>query len=453
MLKKIVATTMLFLSFSSVSWALGGKQGDIEVGPYAGYGFLDDYKTNHPKRNLLYGIRLGYFIDDNVSFEPSYQILFTDTKRAVGTNNSVQIRSLRFNLLYNFLPEHAVRPFITGGLGWEQTRIESTFRSNDLGVNAGLGLRWLITDNFAARLDGRYIYSEINKLGDDREHNYEGTLGFTYLFGGNSYTDSDGDGVADKKDECPNTPKGATVDVKGCPSDADGDGVFDGIDQCPNSAKGMKVDEKGCTLDSDADGIPDSVDQCANTPAGTAVDEKGCPKDSDGDGVVDGADQCPDTPKGVVVNASGCPLDSDGDGVTDDKDQCPNTPKETKIDEKGCPIVNKARGVLKGVNFKSGSAELLPTSFKTLDEAATALQEFPNVKVEVQGHTDNTGKEPTNQKLSQARAETVAKYLADHGVSADRMVSKGYGSSKPIAPNKTKAGRGKNRRVELNWLD
>jgi OOP family OmpA-OmpF porin len=89
--------------------------------------------------------------------------------------------------------------------------------------------------------------------------------------------DSDGDGVGDSKDKCPNTPKGVKVDAVGCPLDTDGDGVPDYLDKCPDTPKGVKVDSNGCPLDSDGDGVPDYLDKCPDTPKGVPVDAAGCP--------------------------------------------------------------------------------------------------------------------------------------------------------------------------------
>jgi len=433
--------------------AQGVREGTFELGPYVGYSFPDQYGGAEPKNNLLYGLRFGYFVAPHVSFEPSYQMIFTDTKLAAPPQENVRFSSLRFNLLYNFLTEQRIQPFVTGGVGWEKTDAGALFDSNDLGVNAGAGVRFVITDYLAARLDGRFVYAEIDGLGDLRQYNYEGALGISFLFGGQPATDTDADGVKDKKDECPNTPAGATVDAKGCPSDADGDAVHDGIDKCPDTIKGATVDAAGCPADADKDGVFDGPDQCADTPEGTAVDEKGCPKDQDGDGVLNETDQCPDTPKDTKVDEKGCPADTDGDTVTDDKDLCPDTAKGTEIDEKGCPKVTKSRGVLKGINFKFGKAELTPESTKILDEVAAELTAWPKVRAEVQGHTDNTGPVDVNLRMSNARAKSVMDYLVSKGVDASRLEAKGYGMSKPIGNNKTKAGRAQNRRVELNWID
>ena len=456
--KRLFALLMFAAFLSTPAFAKGLKEGTVELGPYVGYAFPDGYGGADPKNDLLYGVRIGAFLTPNVSFEPSFQAFFTETNMATAPQHiGFRNYSLRFNLLYNFLPDGPVVPFITGGLGWEALRVNGAPKSDDLGFNAGAGLRWLFAESFAARLDGRFIYTEVGGAIADHQFNFEGALGVSYLFGGKPPLDTDGDGVIDKNDTCPGTPKGATVDHKGCPADSDGDGVFDGIDQCAGTPKGAKVDEKGCPVDSDGDGVFDGLDQCANTPKDTKVDLNGCPLvlDADGDGVADDVDKCPNTPKDTKVDATGCPivLDADGDGVADNLDKCPNTPKDTKVDATGCPTVSKARGVLKGVNFMFGKAQLKPESFKVLDEAAAALQEFPEVLVEVQGHTDSSGPEASNLKLSQARAQSVTDYLVSKGVNKNRLHSKGYGGSKPIADNKTKAGRMENRRVELLWLD
>ena len=157
--------------------------------------------------------------------------------------------------------------------------------------------------------------------------------------------DTDGDGVPDDMDECPDTPKEVKVDEKGCPFDTDGDGVYDYLDQCPDTPKGVKVDEKGCPFDTDGDGVHDYLDECPNTPMGVKVDEKGCPLDSDQDGVYDYLDQCPDTPMGVTVDNVGCPLDSDADGVYDYIDVCPDTPIGVKVNSVGCPLDSDKDGV------------------------------------------------------------------------------------------------------------
>jgi outer membrane protein OmpA-like peptidoglycan-associated protein len=276
--------------------------------------------------------------------------------------------------------------------------------------------------------------------------------------------DSDGDGVPDGRDKCPNTPKGAVVDQNGCPKDSDGDGVMDGFDKCPDTRKGLKVDASGCPLDSDGDGVMDGLDQCPDTPRGAKVDARGCSIDSDGDGVADNLDKCPDTPHGTKVDKNGCPAveDSDGDGVPDGQDRCPDTPRGTKVDAQGCVLVAAAPAllpeakkslVLEGVTFETNSSHLKPESAATLDRVAESLKANPDVRVEIGGHTDSQGADAHNLQLSRDRANAVRAYLLDKGVSPVQLEAKGYGETKPIADNTTAAGRARNRRVELKRID
>ncbi len=260
--------------------------------------------------------------------------------------------------------------------------------------------------------------------------------------------------MPDGLDACPNTVEHAEVDARGCPKDSDGDGVYDGIDKCPGTPVGARVDAQGCPTDADSDGVPDGLDQCPNTPKGATVDATGCPVDSDHDGVPDGMDKCPNTPPGTEVDSVGCQrvTDSDGDGVDDAKDKCPGTAAGTRVDSVGCPILfTEARTpvVLRGVTFEIGRSALKPDSYTILDIVAASLVANPDIKIEIAGHTDNTGSAATNTRLSQARAEAVRAYLASKGVAPDRMIARGYGPTQPVAPNTTPAGRAQNRRVEL----
>jgi OOP family OmpA-OmpF porin len=211
-------------------------------------------------------------------------------------------------------------------------------------------------------------------------------------------------------------------------------------------------------VDSDGDGVYNGIDKCPGTSAGAHVDAGGCPTDSDQDGVLDGADKCPNTPAGTEVDTSGCVrvVDSDGDGVDDRKDTCPGTTHGTRVDASGCPILfmeAKAAVVLRGVTFEPGRSTLKPDSYTILDLVATSLLGNPDVKIEIGGHTDNTGSAATNTRLSQARADAVMAYLASKGVAAGRMVAKGYGPSQPVATNTTVDGRALNRRVELRKIN
>jgi hypothetical protein len=315
-------------------------------------------------------------------------------------------------------------------------------------------------------------------------------VGLTWNWGGGSPADSDGDGVLDLRDRCPDTPKGALVDKHdGCPWDLDLDGVMEGIDRCVDTPRGWPVDETGCPLDSDADGVPDGADKCADTPKGAIVTADGCPTDSDGDTVLDGIDRCPDTPKGALVDgpdretagcphdtdndgvvdgvdecpltpagatvdARGCPKDSDGDKVFDGIDPCPDTPPGAKIDREGCPRVRLDKPepqVLQNVKFLRG-AELYPGTEAWIDLLIDALSYWTDVTVELGIYTDSSGTPQGNRLIAQRRGEVLKAFLVQRGIDPKRLVIKAYGAVNFIADNETEDGRDRNRRVEVKRL-
>ena len=276
-----------------------------------------------------------------------------------------------------------------------------------------------------------------------------GIAKLTWTFGFDG--DDDNDGVKNRKDKCPDTFPPIVVDEDGCGIDTDEDKVFDGLDKCPDTPKGVPVDSVGCPFDTDEDGVLDYKDQCPNTPKGVKVDSVGCPLDTDKDGVFDGPDKCPDTPEGVAVDADGCPLDTDKDGVPDYRDKCPNTLPGIKVNKRGCPLRRKEDldYLKKGIQFEFDSAKLLKSSYPTLDDIIALLEKIPEVKLEVQGHTDIVGTEDYNQKLSEDRAHSVTDYFESKGIAGERLRAIGFGTRVPVADNVTDEGRAKNRRVEL----
>lgn len=182
------------------------------------------------------------------------------------------------------------------------------------------------------------------------------------------------------------------------------------------------------------------------------------PQDSDRDGVTDQFDACPGTPRGARVDSSGCPLptDADGDGVPDSDDACPNTLAGMRVDARGCLLLFEegvTTVVLEGVTFVSGGAELTPEARQVLERVAESLIADPTVRVEIAGHTDDTGYRPFNLSLSLSRAASVQRYLIERGVPEGRLVVKGYGPDEPIASNETPEGRAQNQRVELRRLN
>ena len=254
--------------------------------------------------------------------------------------------------------------------------------------------------------------------------------------------DSDGDGVADNEDLCPNV-KGIK-EYKGCP-DTDGDGIEDSKDECPND-KGLLA-LTGCP-DSDGDGVADNEDLCPNVKG--IKEYKGCP-DTDGDGIIDSEDSCP-TVKGIL-EMKGCP-DSDGDGVADKDDNCPNV--AGPIENKGCPLKQK-RNIdelmkKKKLVCETGKNDITAASKIVLQEIAQVLKEEPTWTIEFAGHTDNVGEAAMNLQLSKKRSETVRNLLISYGVEASRIKANYFGETKPIADNNTVVGRNKNRRIDFKFV-
>ena len=231
--------------------------------------------------------------------------------------------------------------------------------------------------------------------------------------------------------------------------DTDGDGIVDSKDKCPTVAGTAKYD--GCPVpDTDGDGINDENDKCPTVPG--LAKYNGCPvPDTDGDGINDENDKCPTVPG--VARYQGCPVpDTDGDGVNDEEDKCPTVPgvKENA----GCPVikeevVKKVAASAKNIFFEIGKSVLLKKSFKSLDEVATILKEDAALKLDIEGHTSSTGSDKINIPLSKSRAAAVYDYMIKKGIDASRLSSEGFGSTKPIADNKTLKGRALNRRVEM----
>lgn len=235
----------------------------------------------------------------------------------------------------------------------------------------------------------------------------------------------------------------ASGEIAAAPLGFLGGGILGGVLCAPDSMPAK---------DSDGDGVPDNLDQCPGTPAGAPVDAKGCPLYSDGDGVPDYLDKCPGTPSGVKVDPDGCPLDSDGDGVPDYLDKCPNTPKGAKVDADGCPPGGETLAIVTNINFDFDSATIRGDSAQKLARVVTILKDNPAVRVRIEGHTDSTGPEKYNLGLSYRRAQAVKGYLEGRGIASNRLSVVGFGETKPLVSNRTRAGRAVNRRVEFKVL-
>ncbi|MBC7949576.1 MAG: OmpA family protein [Chitinophagaceae bacterium] len=260
----------------------------------------------------------------------------------------------------------------------------------------------------------------------------------------NGCQDKDNDMVNDKDDTCPDVP--GLPRFRGCP-DSDGDGIEDASDKCPNSAGSDLF--KGCP-DTDGDGVEDAMDKCPDTKRGVKADAQGCAADTDKDGIVDGDDRCPNTQQGVKVDASGCAADTDGDGVMDTDDKCPGVIGDAT--NNGCPTVKKEvpkrlQFAARKINFDTKNALVKSTSNSMLDELASIMADYPDYNLRISGHTDGIEKDP--MVLSESRVDAVKSYLLSKGVPEARIVSAGYGKTRPMSTNVNAAGRAQNRRVML----
>jgi len=361
-------------------------------------------------------------------------------------------RSAFANLWYDLKSESGlfktVHPYIGIGGGvtslWQENfGAGGTELVNDhdtvFAYQAGAGIGFDLTRRLTASVDYRYVGTEKGHfdaspaVGGRIDSGYNGQsalLSVRYTIAEAKPSDLDGDGVPDKRDQCPNTPVGTPVDAKGCAIDTDKDGVNDKLDFCPNTPAGATVDAKGCPIDSDGDKVPDYADQCPNTPPGTNVDAKGC-------SIV------PPAPVQTIA-------DTDGDGVADGIDQCPNTPAGKKVTANGC-AVNQSL-ILKNVHFAFNKALLTNDSKTVLDTTAKTIIDSPGFEIEIAGYTDSIGSDAANQKLSEARANAVRTYLISRGVAANVLTAKGYGEANPVASNDDDTGRADNRRVEMKII-
>ena len=432
----------LAVALVTVSLASSAHAG-VEIGGTAGaHVFSDenalgtpDGSVVHHANSAFFGIRIGMLFTSMIGVEVEGGLIPTES---AGTNVTFDIYDAvgRGHLIAQFRgdnPSNQILPFVVAGGGLMSvvsigTMDESQFNKESAPFGyIGVGAKYRAAGGWGVRLDARGIGAKGRETSIVPDFEILASL----------YKDFGAVIKIDVKEE----PKPPVAD-----EDPDKDGVVGANDKCPNEAEDKDgfEDDNGCPDgDNDADGIADAGDKCASEPEDkdNFQDDDGCPApDNDGDGVADAADKCGDQPE----------------------------TKNGFEDEDGCPDELPAKlaqytGTIAGINFKVNSSDLLPASFKTLDKAVAVLTEFKDVKVEIQGHTDDQalkagGKFPDNDALSQARAESVKAYFVKKGVTEDRLLAKGYGATVPIQDPtglkgaKLNAARTVNRRVEFKLI-
>ena len=463
---KVIAAIMLFAAVS-VNAQSEDNPWQISIGMTA----IDFYPVgNHSSvqgKNLedMFNVSDHWNISPSVSYlsigkylKNNFSLNFSGAYNQIEKYGSAEVSTLDyFNLSaavnYSFsdlLNLNKLEPTlgIGGGYSWLEEGPYNTigsFSSSDMNsvasFNLGLGLTYWVSEYVGVTLQStfNYVLPE-EKYTDKVGQHYRHSVGLSIRFGG---VDTDGDGIQDKKDACPDVP--GLEEFNGCP-DTDGDGIQDSEDACPDAA-GL-AEFKGCP-DTDGDGVSDNNDRCPNV-AGLS-DMAGCP-DTDGDGITDQRDSCPSEagPRGN----RGCPWpDTDGDSVVDKDDKCPSEAGTVAND--GCPetpsedVQATLASYAKTINFEYGKTSIKEEANKTLQAIVEILVQYPNANFVVEGHTDSVGSTAFNQKLSEQRAAVIVDFLTSNGVDASRLSSVGLGETSPASSNDTKEGMAQNRRVEV----
>ena len=395
-----------------------------------------DYET---KTGFSAGGWVNFPVTKSFSIEPqvmysSYQYLTNSTANVLIKDGKIRFISVPLMLKFGLSEKFAftVGPQVDFLSSLENnaggTALETDFKQTSFSGLAGLE----IFPHGRVTIFGRYMhgFTNMNELGEAspveyKNQNVQAGLKLK-LFGKKVPADSDGDGISDPNDKCPNVIGLSRYD--GCPiPDTDGDGINDEEDKCPNQVGTAKYN--GCPIpDTDGDGINDELDKCPSQ-AGTAKYD-GCPvPDRDNDGINDENDKCPDV-AGTAAN-NGCPEE------------------KPEVSDKITKVVNtNAQGIL----FTGTTVTLASKSNASLNNIVKILNENPDLKAKIEAHTDNAGNDATNMTLSTNRAEAVKTYLVSKGISADRITTEGFGETMPIADNNTAAGRTKNRRVEIKVM-
>ena len=448
-LSRILVVGLLVIGFNTIKAQDANNPWQVSFGVNA----IDVYPTNDQDAAYPVGGLFDEYFNANDHWNILPSISYVSVSKYVGDGFAVGVRGslnrisklgdLRVDDLshyavdgtikYNILRDTKLDPFVEFGGGYTWV--------DDIGagtVNGGIGANYWFNDNIGLTIQTQYKHA----FEDYGVKHFQHLAGVSIRFGG---TDTDGDGIYDKDDACPEV--AGLEAFNGCP-DSDGDGIEDGKDSCPNEAGSKEMN--GCP-DYDGDGIADKDDACPNEAGIAALG--GCP-DADGDGIADKDDACPNE-AGPAEN-KGCPWpDSDNDGVLDKDDICPDVPGT--VANNGCPEVTEAvqktlLDYAKTILFDTGKASIKTESEEVLQNIIAILKEYKNAKFTIDGHTDSVGSAKLNQKLSEERAYSVMNYLIENGVASSRLTATGYGEERPIASNNTRQGRRTNRRVEINLV-
>ena len=376
-MKKIAPLLLVSVLLFPLSARCEIKAGSVELSPFAGYNFFESGQNlnNHP----LFGGRIGYNFTHSLGIEVAGEFInssvadknksYSHEGEFTNRSDSVKVTMYHLDMVYHFMPEAKLNPFIVAGYGAAHYSPKINDQNMSL-IDFGVGAKYWVTDNIALRMDVRD-----NLVLDSTIHNVQVALGVVFAFGG--------------KEKVAAVPLAKAMD-------SDGDGVPDTLDKCPGTPAGVAVDKDGCPLDTDKDGVPDYRDKCADTPAGVAVDKDGCP---------------PPLEKVVILVSE------------------PKVEEKIIVAAVEPKIVVL---VFEDIHFQFDQSALTPEAKEVLKKDIRILKENPKARIRVAGYTSAAGTEEYNQKLSERRAVAVREYLVTEGViTQERLSTIGYGETHP----------------------
>lgn len=385
-MKRLIGSILYVCLFVSATTAFGGvKEGSFSVTPLVG-GYIYD-SDQHTDTSLVLGARAGYNFTKAFGVEAVYDYV-TRSDASAGPFTDVSLHRFGGQALYHFFPDNEFVPYLAAGYSGINFNSDADAKTHGA-FDYGAGFKFFLIDDVALRGDVRHI---LYKYDSRTNHNVEFTLGAYFQFGAAEPAMKPA-AAAPAPPPPPEPVQVITAPVPVAPADSDGDGVIDTSDKCPDTPHGVSVDSYGCPLDSDNDGVPDYLDKCPGTQAGVAVDANGCP---------------------------------------------------AEIAKQHCN-----RPAVIAITFDTNKADIKTKYHAELDTLGSFLKEFPHAKGTIEGHTDADGSKAANLKLSQSRADSVRNYfITKFGIDGSRITAIGYGEDKPVASNKTAAGKAQNRRIE-----
>jgi OOP family OmpA-OmpF porin len=415
MKKRISSIIAICIIITASAVFAANKAEQFSISPVIG-GYTFD-GNQHLDTNLVYGVRAGYNVSDNFGIEALFDYVNTNSNNS---GSSVKMYRYGGEMLYHFMPENTFVPYLAvglSGLNFDAAGVEKKAR---VAVDYGLGAKYFVNDSFALRADVRHIIYNDNS---QTKNNLEYTLGAYIPFGGVTPAAKPVEPAptlspvpVSKAAEPPPAP--AAVVIPAVPTAA--------LTVTPTKvAKGQTVtlnwesqNAAACNIQPGIGPVPPQGIRTITPVANTSY-----------------IMECTGT-GGRVTSAAGVTVVP-----------VPVKPKSVAAAERFC-----SKPAVLNIPFETNRSDIKPQYTSDLNAVVEFLKDFPKAKGEISGYTDNVASKAYNDKLSQARADSVKKYIVEkHGISPDRIIAKGYGYSKPIASNKTKEGKAKNRRIEANF--